>query len=187
MHRSHILDLLKNYRSIYPEEKKVTTQFEKFIHETPDCFERFHKPGHVTGSAFVLSPDRSSVLLGLHGKLNQWFQLGGHADGCFRVDEVAFREAVEEGGIESLRFHSNSIPLDLDIHEIPKHKEVEPHLHYDVRFLLLAEQDTFSCSDESFELKWVRLEAVSLYSKEISLLRCIDKIRGEVCRQPLFE
>jgi len=177
MHRSHILQVIMNYGCLYPTEKEIVRKFQQFIQTSPACFERSCERGHITGSAFVLSQDKSAVLLALHAKLNKWLQLGGHADGCPHVDEVAFREAVEESGLKKLRFYPNSAPIDLDIHEIPKNKLTKEHLHYDVRFLLISEEKDFICSDESLSLKWVPLDAVHLYSQEPSLLKAIDKIR----------
>jgi 8-oxo-dGTP pyrophosphatase MutT (NUDIX family) len=177
MHRSHILETLANYNSIYPKEKETVRRFEQFVKEMPACFERSHEPGHITGSAFILSPDKSAILLGLHAKMNRWFQLGGHADGCPHVDQVAFREAIEESGITKIRFYPNSTPIDLDIHEIPEYKNVKAHLHYDVGFLLFSEESDVICSNESFAIKWVRFDEMGLYCQEPSMLRAIEKIR----------
>ena len=178
MHRSQILETLATYNIAYPHEKETVQRFESFIKETPLCFERYEL-GHITGSSFVLSPDQSSVLLALHAKLNRWLQLGGHADGCSRVEDVAFREAFEESGIEELSFFTPH-PIDLDIHEIPEHKGLKAHLHYDVRFLFIANQNSFVCSNESLELKWVPLDNFHLYCSEPSLLRAVEKIRQTI-------
>jgi 8-oxo-dGTP pyrophosphatase MutT (NUDIX family) len=161
MHRSHILEMLQNYASVYLKEKETVQRFEQFVQ-----------------SAFVLSPDRSSILLALHAKLNKWLQLGGHADGCSRVEEVAFREAVEESGIEKLRFYSQATPIDVDIHEVPGNKNVKAHLHYDVRFLLISNDEQFVCSNESLALKWVPLEDFYSYCQEPSLMRAVKKINS---------
>jgi 8-oxo-dGTP pyrophosphatase MutT (NUDIX family) len=72
----------------------------EYIENNPDCFEREHGPVHVTGSAWVVNPDRSCVLLVHHGKLHEWYQPGGHADGDPDVLRVALREATEESGVD---------------------------------------------------------------------------------------
>ncbi len=176
MHRSNILETLSQYSSIYPGEQETVQRFREFVQAVPNCFERSHEPGHITGSAFVLSPDRSAVLLGLHAKLNRWIQLGGHADGCSSVEEVAMQEAVEESGIEKLKFYPSPLPIDLDIHRIPEHRNVKEHLHYDVRFLLHSEEKDFVCSDESLALKWVPLDSFTDYCQEPAVLRAMEKI-----------
>lgn len=177
MHRSPLLQMLSHYRATYPDEESIVQRFEHFIRTTPQCFERSHTEGHITGSAFVLSPDYSSVLLTLHAKLNLWLQLGGHADGCPHVEEVAFREAVEESGMTHLRFYPNALPIDLEIHEIPPYKNEKAHLHYDVRFLLVSEEEHFVCSSESLALKWVPLDTLEPFFQETDLLRAVKKIR----------
>ena len=68
----------------------------------PDCFERSCVPGHVTGSAWLVSHDRSRFLLTHHRKLGRWLQLGGHSDGDPDTAQVALREAREESGIAAL-------------------------------------------------------------------------------------
>ncbi|MFY0311407.1 hypothetical protein ACFMBG_16070 [Leisingera sp. D0M16] len=60
-----------------------------FCGREPQAFGRNPETGHVTGSAFVMSPDMKSVLLTHHRKLGRWFQLGGHCDGIADVPFVA--------------------------------------------------------------------------------------------------
>lgn len=183
MHRSPLLKTLSEYRSLYPEEEELIQRFESFVQTTPACFERSNEAGHITGSAFILSPDHSAILLTLHAKLNLWLQLGGHADGCPHVEEVAFREAIEESGLTRLQFYPNAVPFDLEIHEIPAYKEVKAHLHYDVRFLLLSEEEAFVCSEESLALRWVPLDRLASFCHEENLLRAAKKIQRILQRE----
>jgi len=45
--------------------------------------------------------------------------------------------------------------FDLDAHDIPEHKGVPGHVHYDVRFVVHAgENEDFVVSDESHALAW---------------------------------
>ena len=175
MHRANILDLLTQYLEAYPTEQDIVLRFRSFIDKTPACFDRNEYSGHITGSAFILSPDKTSVLLALHGKLHRWLQLGGHAEGETEIANVAFREAMEESGISQLSI-CDPVPIDLDIHEIPAKGNVPPHFHYDVRFLLISESADFICSHESLELKWVKLDTFSDILEDLSLKRAIDKI-----------
>ncbi|HAN31188.1 MAG TPA: hypothetical protein DCQ06_06275 [Myxococcales bacterium] len=48
-------------------------------------------PGHFTASAFVVSPDRSSLLLIKHKKLGRWLQPGGHIEAEDTTVESAAR------------------------------------------------------------------------------------------------
>jgi hypothetical protein len=89
MHRRPLLELLDRYAERFPEEDAVTERIRSLVFEHPDCFERTCRPGHITGSAWVLSPDRQKVLLVHHAKLDRWLQPGGHSDGEIDIPEVA--------------------------------------------------------------------------------------------------
>ncbi len=135
--------------------------------------------GHVTGSAFVLSTDRQSVLLTHHAKLDRWLQLGGHCDGIADVRFVALKEAYEESGLARISFLSPDV-FDIDIHQIPAHGTDPAHLHYDVRFLMQAEAGDLSASAESKALTWVPLEQVQDYTQAESVLRMARRVKAEV-------
>ena len=46
-----------------------------------DAAVRAARPGHLTGSAFVVDSSAERALLLFHTKLQRWLQPGGHADG----------------------------------------------------------------------------------------------------------
>jgi 8-oxo-dGTP pyrophosphatase MutT (NUDIX family) len=131
--------------------------------------------GHVTGSAFILAPVRSAVLLTHHRKLDIWIQLGGHCDGIADARFVALKEAYEESGLSRIRLLSEQV-LDVDIHQIPAGKE-PAHLHYDTRFLMQAEAGDIAVSDESHDLAWVPLDQLEDYTQERSVLQMREKFR----------
>lgn len=147
----------------------------RFVRAHSDCFERTCRVGHVTGSAWVLSPDRRQVLLVRHRKLGRWLQPGGHADGDPDVLAVALREAQEETGLERLGLLPGALgglPLDVDVHAIPARPGEPAHLHHDVRFLLLAQPgQTLRRSEESEDLAWFERVQLAEVSDEESLLR----------------
>ena len=178
MHRKHLLKDLASYRPSTNEEARMIQKFTLFVDTTPDCFERTHPAGHVTGSAFVLSSDYTCVLFSLHAKLHRWFQLGGHADGCADTHDVARREAIEESGLTCITpFPNPPTPIDFDIHEIPANKKESAHLHYDVRYVFHSKDNNFACTHESLELKWILLSEVSQYTDEPAILRAVQKIQ----------
>lgn len=131
--------------------------------------------GHVTGSAFVLSPERDAVLLTHHRKLDRWLHLGGHCDGLRDAATTALREAQEESGIAAI-IQLRPEVFDVDIHEIPANAREPAHLHYDIRYLFRAETRAFTLSDESLALAWVPLDRLETYSTEPSLLRMRDRV-----------
>jgi 8-oxo-dGTP pyrophosphatase MutT (NUDIX family) len=83
-------------------EASAVAETIAFVEAHPDCLLRSCAPGHLTGSAWIVSPDRRRTLLTLHRKLGKWLQLGGHADGDPDLLAVALREAREESGLARL-------------------------------------------------------------------------------------
>lgn len=153
----------------------MVDRFVGFVLEHEDCFERTLLQGHITGSAWVVDPSGSKVLLTHHRKLNKWLQLGGHADGHSNVLEVAKREAEEESGLKELSVIESGI-FDVDIHVIPARKLEPEHFHFDIRFAFQAMGDTdYAVSAESLDLKWVPIDQIRDYTTEASMLRMAQK------------
>jgi 8-oxo-dGTP pyrophosphatase MutT (NUDIX family) len=156
------LDLLTAHlqKPLGPEEREMTADAVGFIGRHPNCLLRSCIPGHLTGSAWVVNPGRTRVLMVLHRKLGRWLNPGGHADGDPDLPEVGLREAREESGLTSVRLLSRSI-LDFDRHWIPGRAEAPGHFHYDLRFLCEADdREPLSISEESTDLAWVDRSAV---------------------------
>lgn len=126
--------------------------------------------GHVTGSAFVLSPDRRSALLLHHRKLDRWLQPGGHCDGVMDARATALREVTEETGLTALTLLTPEV-YDIDIHQIPARGSEPAHLHYDIRYLMLASAGPLHVSDESRALAWVPLDRLEDFTDSPSVLR----------------
>lgn len=176
-------------------EEATLSRFEEFMASSPRIFENSYAPGHLTGSALVVNQDFSAVVLTLHKKIKKWLQLGGHADGEFRLHDVALREAYEESGLKQLKlwdyYNHNRIllsapkldllgsplPIDFDIHEIPEHKGFPSHKHYDVRYLIVADDEQLVCSHESDDLRWFSLEEAFTICDEESMRRQLAKLQ----------
>lgn len=175
--REYVLGLLERYAQRYSAEKAVADSIITFVRSYPDCFERSLQVGHITGSAWLVNPAGSEVLLTHHAKLNAWFQLGGHSDGEPCTLEVARKEALEESGLAAVAAVSEEL-FDIDVHPIPATAREPQHYHYDLRFAFRAEGSTaFEVSDESHELAWVAIDAIGDYSQEESMLRMARKWR----------
>ena len=188
MHRQPLLQLLDRYAARFPDETEVVARIRALVESHTDCFERTCRPGHITGSAWVLSHDRTRCLLVHHAKLDRWLQPGGHADGETEVAEVALREVREETGLARLALPTTGgtlIPLDLDVHIIPariKNGELldDAHDHHDVRFLVVAEPDQqIALSEESHDLGWFTHAEVLALTDEESVLRMLRKAGPE--------
>jgi len=170
-------------------------EISAFVTAYSDCFERTCIPGHITGSALVVSRDLGSVLLTLHRKLGAWPQLGGHSEGDPLTRQVAMREALEESGLVGREFlpyehvlalgqgHSPQgdsvvpLPFDLDCHVIPARKSEPEHIHYDVRYLIVADHhQPLVISDESQDLRWFSLAEAKALTEEASMVRQFVKL-----------
>ena len=171
----NLATLLEEYIASYPNEKAAITMLE-FFNKDKNCFQKDNQDGHFTGSAWIVSPDRSMVLMTHHRKLNMWLQLGGHADGTEDLISVATREAKEESGFNEFVLLSDRI-FDLEIHEVPAIADDPVHYHYDVRFLLEADliDNTIIISDESHDVQWIPLDKVIGLNPESSMQRMVKK------------
>lgn len=175
MHRQPLIEQLDEYAARHHREAATIRDFRAFVVAEPDCFQRHHAAGHITGSAWVVNADGSEILLTHHRKLDCWLQLGGHADGEADVLSVAMKEAEEESGLTDFS-HIGSGIFDIDIHPIPARKNEPEHLHYDVRYVLRANGCTeYTVSDESHDLRWVKPEEVETLTTERSMLRMVEK------------
>ena len=147
-----------------------------------NCFNRDAFPAHFTGSALVVSVDGARCLLHHHRKLDCWLQFGGHCDGEEDVLSVARREAYEESGIDGLAIASTR-PFDLDIHEIPSFGNEPAHLHYDIRYVLIAPNHVnIRTSPESKELRWFTSEETKDLSLDSGLRRLLEKWQAFLVR-----
>lgn len=175
MKRNILIELLENYFLLSEEEIKYKVRMLDFIRKHENCFERSLNSGHITASAWLLNKNRSHALLMHHTKLNIWVQLGGHCDGDFNPLAVAIKEASEESGISSIIPVQEKI-FDIDIHLIPENKNLKPHYHYDVRFLLKMENDEeIQPNHESKELRWIDKDPTKLPSNSLSVTRMFNK------------
>ena len=169
-----------------PTRRSRADRIRALVETQRDCFERSCFPGHVTASAWLLSPDGKRFLLTHHCKLDRWLQLGGHADGDADVAAVALREAREESGLAELRFAwaaETPVPVDLDVHRIPAHGSEPAHDHHDVRFVLVAAPgQTIFESDESTALEWFDMDA--LEDVATTTVCCDSDARRGGCSQP---
>ncbi|APJ02567.1 NUDIX hydrolase [Silvanigrella aquatica] len=198
LYKEKILDGLFN-DSLFMHEQQLSTYYEmtSFIQENSNCFFRECVPGHITGSAYIINASFTKMLFTYHAKLKKWLQLGGHCDGEYLVHNTALREAHEESGLKQLNlinilnfpeiYHVNeltenklsALPIDIDIHIIPERKNDPKHKHYDVSYLILAnESENIIISEESLDLKWIDFKDIKLYTNETKTLRQINKIQA---------
>lgn len=180
MDEFQLLDHLNLYVRFEDDEKEMRDQMIEFIKTDPNCFENTNPHGHITASAWIY--DSETQMLGLvhHKKFNKWLQTGGHSDGNPDTASQALREAQEEFGHDGLVLSSEYI-FDVDVHQVPADlkRDVPPHLHYDVRFLIYGNSSIPPhVSDESHEARWVALDEVEQLNNERSMMRMVEKTRA---------
>ena len=170
-----ILAQLDGYLARHPDERDAVARTRDLLLHEPRCFERdCWRPGHITGSAWLVDAAGSRVLLTHHRKLGRWLQLGGHSDGDADPLRVACREAEEESGLQVTPV--STALFDLDVHEIPARHSDPAHLHFDLRFALrVVGSERFTLSNESHELRWVRIAELDRLTQEWSMLRMAKK------------
>jgi len=177
MHRDAVLKLLRAHAThlLDTHEAAMTAAIIRFTETHTDCLLRSCLPGHLTGSAWIVSPDRTRTLLTHHHKLDKWLQLGGHADGDGDLLAVALREAREESGLTRLHPVSAAI-FDCDRHLIPARGKEPEHFHHDLRFMIEADPaEPLVISNESKDLAWVEVARVTALNPEESMARMVRK------------
>lgn len=178
MTKKDLIYQLKDYLNKYPDERIKVDNILEFINRENECFERNNWNGHFTGSAWIVDDTRNWVLMTKHLQLNMWLQLGGHAEGNSNLFKVALKEAIEESGLTKFTALSSQI-FDLDIHQIPRFKNLPSHLHYDVRYIFEAKikNEKIIISDESHDVSWVNKNDVLNKNSEESISRMLNKMK----------
>ena len=148
------------------QEARDLSQILAHLSAVPDPFSRENTLAHFTASSWVVSPDRSQVLLIYHNLYRSWAWMGGHADGDRNLLAVALRETREESGLNELRVLSDGIfsleTLTVDGH-IKRGQYVSSHLHLNVTYLLEADpRDAVRIKpDENSGVRWFPVAEVA--------------------------
>ena len=156
------------------EQRALQAQLLDWIEAHPvDAHRRECLAGHLTAGALLVDEARERVLMNHHEKLDLWLHFGGHCDGDANLRGVAWRETVEESGIEPAWLSPS--PIDLDVHRIPPRPGEPEHLHLDVRYLARAPEGAVErCSAESRELRWLTPVEARGLDLDASVTRLID-------------
>jgi 8-oxo-dGTP pyrophosphatase MutT (NUDIX family) len=150
MTRDDLRPLLEAHPPRDGKERADRLAMLDFLSRLAEPFSRDQPFAHFTASALVVDEARMRTALVHHRKLGIWVQPGGHLDPQDEtIGDAALREVREETGIDGRL----GPLLHLDIHEIPS----PPHLHLDVRFLVVAPNDELQLSEESNDLRWYPL------------------------------
>jgi 8-oxo-dGTP pyrophosphatase MutT (NUDIX family) len=175
--RSSLAEWLAQYEPVDPRERDFQGRMQELLTSAGDPFSRSHfSPGHFTASAFILSPDRQSILLIFHSKLARWLQPGGHvsADDA-DVLAAARREVAEEVALSDVTLARLGI-FDIDVHDIPPLRGEPAHQHFDVRFLFVAPSLTMSAGSDATAARWLTLNTLVQITSDESVLRALRKL-----------
>lgn len=155
------MDIVQQIRQFTPlceQEEKDKAVMLWFLGSNPDAFERSNSMAHMTASAWVLSPDRTKVVMCYHNIYNSWSWTGGHADGDRNLLAVAMREVQEETGLVTHPVMESFYSLEnltVDGH-VKNGSYVSGHIHLNVTYLLQAEGDALRIKDdENSAVRWM--------------------------------
>ena len=169
--RRSLATLLDEYELRYSHEAEVVARFREFLASGEPLQGKSNGRRHITASTWIVNRQSTRVLLTHHAKLNKWVQLGGHTDEGEDWTAAALREGHEESGLSELRLVSADL-FDLDIHEIPARRGQAAHDHYDLRFLVEADDTVpLLVSEESHDVAWIDRRELERYTTEESQLR----------------
>lgn len=163
-------------------DKKILLSF---LHSGEDILTRNNEVAHLTASAWVVSPDRSSVLMAYHNLYDSWAWLGGHADGDGDLMAVAMREVTEESGLSALRPLQDGIfsleTLCVNGHE-KRGKYVPSHLHLNVTYLFEGDCAASLAikPDENSAVAWIPVSEIAEKSTEPWF---VQHIYGKLCQK----
>ena len=167
----HLIRQIEAYTPFNEQEIRDKAQILAFLRTGADFLTRENTAAHLTASAWVVSPDRSQVVMVYHNLYQSWSWMGGHADGEADLLQVAKKEVMEECGLKELRIVSPEIfsleVLCVDGHE-KKGKYLSSHLHLNVTYLFEADPSQLLRikPDENSGVDWIAVEDIPLKSSE---------------------
>ena len=177
---------LEAYRPWNAQEAQDRAELLRRLRSGEDLYTRDNAAGHLTASAWVVSPDRKQVLMAYHNLYGSWAWLGGHADGDRDLLAAAVREVREESGLEDVRAVTPGI-YSLEILPVAGHEKrgvyVPSHLHLNVTFLLEADPaaPVRRKPDENSAVAWFGLEeALSASAEPWMRERIYKKLNGKL-------
>ena len=169
-----------------PDERLALLRWQ--LGERHALDDRRTMPGHITTSAFVISPDCRRILLIDHKTIGRWLQPGGHYEPASTFAASAAREAVEETAIAGLVLHTwhrgGDLPLVIDSHEVPGKpaRNEPPHYHHDLQYLFVADpaRPLTAQEDEVSGAAWFAIDALQPISpRGLKRIRSLQGARAQ--------
>ena len=180
----NLTSVLKTYRPWNRQEEQDIAEILRRLEQGEELYTRNNAAAHLTVSAWVVSPDRTQVLMAYHNLYDSWAWLGGHADGERDLLAVALREVQEESGISAVPVSSDI--FSVEILPVAGHEKngtyLPSHLHLNVTFLLEADPNApvRPKEDENSRVGWFRAEDAVAASSEPWIR---DRIYRKLCEK----
>ncbi len=177
------------YPASCPQEKADKAFMLDFLENNPNALLRENHMGHFTASAWVVNPSQNKVLMLYHRIYQAWTWPGGHADGDEDLLHTAIRETQEETGLTCVRTLS-PLPLSLETLAVQAHekrgKYISPHLHFNLSFLLEAEENwpLTPKEDENQAVAWRSIDQILADHTEPHMLVIYRKIMAKLGQLP---
>ena len=169
--RKELIEEITAYIPFNEQEEKDKVLILNALASEENIFSRENTLAHMTASAWIVNKDRTKVIMAYHKIYNSWSWLGGHADGCENLLEVALKEAKEESGIKSVHPVTEEIfsleSLTVDGH-VKHDKYVSSHIHLNITYLIEADESEILSikEDENSGVKWFSLDDAVRSSSE---------------------
>jgi len=170
--------IINDYIPCDEQEEKDKEQMLMFIDNFDDILTRNNVIGHFSASAFVVNKEKNKMAAVYHIITDGWTYPGGHADGEEDLLSVALREVEEETGLKAKVL--NDKPFLISSNPVKSHikhgKFVSSHLHFDVLYLMEADENTplEYREDESKGVEWIPFDEID-NEKMVDFIRPIAK------------
>ena len=179
-----LASVLKTYHPWNRQEERDIAEILRRLEQGEELHTRDNAAAHLTVSAWVVSPDRTQVLMAYHNLYDSWAWLGGHADGEQDLLAVALREAEEESGISAKPVSEDIFSVEiLPVSGHEKNGEyLSSHLHLNITFLLEADPSApiRPKEDENSRVGWFCAEDALAASSEPWIR---DRIYRKLCEK----
>ncbi len=176
-----LISCIENYVPYCEQEQKEKEVILKYLSEYDNLLTRENEYAHFTASSLIVNKDHTKTLLIYHNIYDSWAWTGGHADGCADMLQVAIKEAQEETGVLNITPASEQV-FSLDMlpvfGHVKKGKYVAPHMHLNLTYLLLADEDAelIIKPDENSGVKWFMLDEMCTVSSEPEMIKVYTKL-----------